>query len=323
MNSKILRSTQILFVVVASVLFWASCAPPKPVKPWDSSSMSKIRLSFTDTDPVAGQIGGDVLLQLNGAPKPNGIDQYVLYWGGSSGESGKGGKIAEVSVNITGDLLYKIEQGTAIPGANNRFFLLFLKKGDGSESYSGISASVVDETQTPEQKAETARLEAERQAQIAETARIEAEKREAEEARRAEEKAKLAEEEAKLTEEKAKQEKIAAITAEIVVENVLFDFDRSTLKPEFKQMLNKSFAGVERPDLIKLVISGHADERGSNEYNLALGERRAFAVKRYLISLGLLEENINTVSYGEEKPVDPRRNETAWAKNRRSETDFR
>ncbi|MCP4751768.1 MAG: OmpA family protein [Proteobacteria bacterium] len=116
---------------------------------------------------------------------------------------------------------------------------------------------------------------------------------------------------------------VEQITVRVVkVENVLFEFDRSELRENFKTELESSFADVEEKDAIKIKIAGHADERGSNEYNLALGERRAFAVKQYLISLGLLEENIEIISFGEEKPVDPRHTEEAWEKNRRAESDI-
>jgi len=64
-------------------------------------------------------------------------------------------------------------------------------------------------------------------------------------------------------------------------------------------------------------VEGHCDERGTNEYNLALGERRANAAKRYLLSLGISSDRISSISYGEEKPLDPGHNEEAWAKNRR------
>jgi len=69
---------------------------------------------------------------------------------------------------------------------------------------------------------------------------------------------------------------------------------------------------------VKIQIEGHCDERGSTGYNLALGERRAASVKNYLISLGISSNMLSTISYGEEMPIDPRHNEEAWAKNRRS-----
>jgi peptidoglycan-associated lipoprotein len=69
---------------------------------------------------------------------------------------------------------------------------------------------------------------------------------------------------------------------------------------------------------IKIQIEGHCDERGTNEYNLALGERRANSTKKYLLSLGVSENRMSTISYGEEKPMDSAHNEEAWAKNRRA-----
>jgi peptidoglycan-associated lipoprotein len=69
----------------------------------------------------------------------------------------------------------------------------------------------------------------------------------------------------------------------------------------------------------KIVIEGHCDERGTAEYNIALGERRAKSVKRYLINLGVDSSQLSTISYGEERPADPGHNEAAWAKNRRAE----
>jgi len=73
------------------------------------------------------------------------------------------------------------------------------------------------------------------------------------------------------------------------------------------------------PD-VAIQIEGHADERGTREYNLALGERRATAAKNYLVSLGVAASRLSTVSYGKERPVDPASTEEAWAKNRRAVT---
>ena len=70
---------------------------------------------------------------------------------------------------------------------------------------------------------------------------------------------------------------------------------------------------------LERLIEGHCDERGTDEYNLALGERRALAVRRYLVALGALADHLHTISYGEEKPADPGHEESSWAKNRRSE----
>jgi peptidoglycan-associated lipoprotein len=102
-------------------------------------------------------------------------------------------------------------------------------------------------------------------------------------------------------------------------ENVYFDFDKSELLPQSQQTLRKKARWLqENPDYF-VRIEGHCDERGTSEYNLALGERRAQAAKKFLMALGIPEKRLRTISYGEEKPADPRSNETAWAKNRRDE----
>lgn len=101
--------------------------------------------------------------------------------------------------------------------------------------------------------------------------------------------------------------------------NIHFDFDKSDLKPVARDVLNTvAFAMIDHPTL-SLVIEGHCDERGSNEYNLALGERRARAAKGYLIELGVEPHRITIRSYGEEVPLDFGHTEEAWARNRRDQ----
>ncbi|MBW1722725.1 MAG: peptidoglycan-associated lipoprotein Pal [Deltaproteobacteria bacterium] len=100
---------------------------------------------------------------------------------------------------------------------------------------------------------------------------------------------------------------------------IYFDFDKSELKPEARAILDKKAAWLREHPEFNLRIEGHCDERGTNEYNLALGERRANAAFNYLNALGVSSSRMSTVSYGEERPVDPRHNEEAWAKNRRDE----
>mgnify|MGYP000206353918 CR=1 FL=1 len=109
---------------------------------------------------------------------------------------------------------------------------------------------------------------------------------------------------------------------ELGIDDVFFEFDSYTLSEEAMAVLEASSGIFKNYGNFMFVIEGHCDERGSNEYNLALGERRAHALKRYLISLGILEENIDTLSYGEEKPADPRHSEDAWRKNRRANTEI-
>jgi peptidoglycan-associated lipoprotein len=98
-----------------------------------------------------------------------------------------------------------------------------------------------------------------------------------------------------------------------------FDFDRSELKPRARTILSGHARYLRENRSVRVRIEGHTDERGTREYNLALGERRATAVSEYLQSLGVRSSQLSTVSYGEERPVDPGHNESAWAKNRRAE----
>lgn len=98
-----------------------------------------------------------------------------------------------------------------------------------------------------------------------------------------------------------------------------FDFDRSELKPEARTQLSQHARYLRDNGSARVVIYGHTDERGTREYNLALGERRGAAVRSYLQSLGVANRQMSVVSYGEERPVNPASNEAAWAQNRRAE----
>lgn len=100
---------------------------------------------------------------------------------------------------------------------------------------------------------------------------------------------------------------------------IYFDFDRFDLTSESIATLNELAAYLKTNPGLKVTIEGHCDERGTNEYNLALGERRAKAAYDYLVSQGVDGQRLSRVSYGEERPVDAGHNEEAWAKNRRSE----
>ncbi len=99
--------------------------------------------------------------------------------------------------------------------------------------------------------------------------------------------------------------------------DIHFDFDSYTIKPEDIPYLESLAEWLNKHPGYSLVIEGHCDERGSELYNLALGQRRADAVKDFLVNLGVDPKRIKTISYGEEMPIDPRHNEEAWAKNRR------
>ncbi|MCK4245045.1 MAG: peptidoglycan-associated lipoprotein Pal [Candidatus Omnitrophica bacterium] len=140
-------------------------------------------------------------------------------------------------------------------------------------------------------------------------------------------------------EEKAKEEALAALKGKplplakvpkkkifkepviqerAIFTDIHFDFDKSVIKPEARPTLNKVASWLKKNPDTHLMIEGHCDERGTEEYNLALGERRALSARRYLIGLGILSERLHTISYGELRPLYPRHNEEAWAKNRRA-----
>lgn len=101
-----------------------------------------------------------------------------------------------------------------------------------------------------------------------------------------------------------------------------FDYDKASIRAGDAAVLDQKVAILQANPGLRVRISGHCDERGSDEYNLALGNRRATAAKQYLVSHGIDASRIETVSYGEERPIDPGHDEEAWAKNRRDETDI-
>jgi peptidoglycan-associated lipoprotein len=102
-------------------------------------------------------------------------------------------------------------------------------------------------------------------------------------------------------------------------EPIYFDFDESILKPEARAVLDKKAAWLRKNPQYALRIEGHCDERGTSEYNVALGEKRAVSAAEYLRQLGISASRISTISYGEERAADPSHTEEAWAKNRRAE----
>lgn len=105
-----------------------------------------------------------------------------------------------------------------------------------------------------------------------------------------------------------------------VGDRVLFEYDSVVLTPEATRVLDGQAAWLRQyPDVI-VTIEGHTDERGTREYNLALGDRRANAVRNYLVALEISPQRILTISYGEERPAEPGHDEAAWARNRRAVT---
>jgi peptidoglycan-associated lipoprotein len=102
-----------------------------------------------------------------------------------------------------------------------------------------------------------------------------------------------------------------------VGDRVFFEYDKSDITDRDRQTLQKQAAWLQRFPTVVLTIEGHCDERGTREYNLALGARRAQAVKDYLASLGVSGARLDTISYGKERPMCSQTNEACWAQNRR------
>ncbi len=119
--------------------------------------------------------------------------------------------------------------------------------------------------------------------------------------------------------EETKEEVVVYKVPDMVMqEDIYFEFDKSTLTPMAQDNLLRKAEWLRENPNSMITIEGHCDERGTNEYNLALGDRRAESTKAFLTDLGIDPSRLTTISYGEERPVDPRSNEEAWAKNRRA-----
>ncbi|PIE61039.1 MAG: peptidoglycan-associated lipoprotein [Desulfobacterales bacterium] len=111
----------------------------------------------------------------------------------------------------------------------------------------------------------------------------------------------------------------AAAKNKFVNQNVLFDYDSAELSPLAKMLLKEKAEWLSANPSVSIIIQGHCDKRGTTEYNLALGERRALAAKNYLQDLGVYADRMKTISYGEEYPLDPANTPEAYQKNRRAQ----
>jgi peptidoglycan-associated lipoprotein len=126
----------------------------------------------------------------------------------------------------------------------------------------------------------------------------------------------------RLAAERRAAEEAARVTERVrgmLMEMINFDFDKSNIRPGDAAVLDRKIAIMQANPMLTLTITGHADERGSDEYNLALGNRRAIAAKEYMVNRGIAADRITTASRGEEQPLDTASTEEAWAKNRRDE----
>ena len=155
----------------------------------------------------------------------------------------------------------------------------------------------------------------------------EAQRKAEEEARQKELERQKAIEEETLEAESAKEAGLSAemeeerkMTERAVFENedIQFEFDSIRLSSEAQEILRKKAQWLKANPAARVTIEGHCDNRGTNEYNLALGDRRAHSAQVFLIDLGIAESRVQTISFGEERPIDTADNEAAWAQNRRA-----
>lgn len=109
-----------------------------------------------------------------------------------------------------------------------------------------------------------------------------------------------------------------AAAVQEALKDINFDYDKSNISPEARIIMKTNADILLKNRNFNIIVEGHCDERGTSEYNMALGERRAQEAKKYLINLGVDEARMKTISYGEERPLDSKSNEEAWAKNRRA-----
>lgn len=123
-------------------------------------------------------------------------------------------------------------------------------------------------------------------------------------------------------EARATRERAAAAARATLEELVFFDYDKSDIRDDAAAVLRRKADVLRASPQVQMRIEGHADERGSTEYNLALGNRRAEAVRQFLAGFGLAGDRFSIISYGEERPLENRADESAWSRNRRAQFDI-
>ena len=126
--------------------------------------------------------------------------------------------------------------------------------------------------------------------------------------------------EPELTEEQIFERKtLEEINAEKPIQMIHFDFDKFFIRDDAKPVLEANSVWLKKWTSVKVLIEGHCDERGTEEYNLALGEKRARSTFDYLVSLGISQDRLKIISYGKSQPIDPGHNEISWERNRRAQ----
>ena len=190
-------------------------------------------------------------------------------------------------------------------------------------SSTGETADATASTQAAQMAAEAAALaetQALEEAQVQAQVQAQAEAQAQAQAQAASEAAQKAANDAATAD--AAQQQQAQDAAQALAHVIYFDFDQSTIKAEFRTALNGHAAYLSQNPSARVVLEGHADERGTREYNIALGERRGNAVSRYLVVQGVSVDAIEVVSFGEERPVNAGQDSASWSENRRVEIRY-
>jgi len=193
----------------------------------------------------------------------------------------------------------------------------------GACSSTGETADATASTQAAQMAAEAAALaetQALEEAQVQAQVQAQAEAQAQAQAQAASEAAQKAANDAATAD--AAQQQQAQDAAQALAHVIYFDFDQSTIKAEFRTALNGHAAYLSQNPSAMVVLEGHADERGTREYNIALGERRGNAVSRYLVVQGVSVDAIEVVSFGEERPVNAGQDSASWSENRRVEIRY-
>lgn len=276
----IVKYTFLVSSILTTILFLSGCGEKVPT-PLDAKKIKQIQFNFVDIDSRKNKIGGDITLSI---PKSllssvlKNTTHYVLYWSSTPSESGKSLQIGEPILVNKKETDFTLTTFPQNTDIQEKYIVLYLKNSEFEDGVNEVYSGLSLAINDVFTGSDD-----------------------------------LPKSITKQTPDIISSDKI-----ELGIENVLFEFDSSDIQPRFKEELRKTVESLEDKTKIKFLITGHADERGSNEYNFHLGSRRALSVKRYLISLGIPFMNIETTSKGEEEPLDPRSNEEAWSKNRRA-----
>ena len=304
-NKLISKSVLLIFFVLASAIM-TSCGAKMP-KVLTESDLAKLQkaITFEDTDMDQGKIGGPVSFDPSDVKFDANAKTFVFVLvGGEKSDAEVAEPVAKLSIDKSGKLDNECKSGQEIGSVESKGFtggeIGVIPDGTEFSEESFIAFCFRNEDLKKKPNTIFTGLKS---AEITDNF----------------EEPPPVEEVASVIEPKTSLGNAGVINDVILPEfdPVYFDFDKYDVNPEYLAMLELKVAETQDLESVRIVVEGHCDERGSNEYNLSLGERRATSIKKALGNMGIPLENITTISYGEENPVDYGHNEGAWKKNRR------